>query len=357
MSVIAKIDCLKRLRSRGRRRCEKTCRRAAYSYEHRRQQRPRLLPQDRRQRVEQAARGRLILVLSRTDQSSQRGSRPGQVIAPLKRDRSGYRDDQRPARSNRTDHSTQGRIRRLLRSTALAVALGSFLPLPMPVTGIVFDPAAYADPYTGAIPEWIRSACCGPADVHRLAIGQVQEVDAQGHCARAQMPTRMQSGSGILITSSLDSRSRALTLRCVEPRDQYVWAFYRDGHLPRACVASSRASDRWVPVKRIILSPLSLAKLSRSGLSPYAPGFCASGDYLGEGDLDARGLTADADRARRMLDRKFAQTLQTTVFEKTGVPFRTEHVHRRPRVKKDRPATVRQITDVHTHARFQTKRQ
>ena len=48
----------------------------------------------------------------------------------------------------------------------------------MPVTGIVFDPAAYADPYTGAMPKWIRSARCGPADVHRLAMGQVREVDA-----------------------------------------------------------------------------------------------------------------------------------------------------------------------------------
>jgi hypothetical protein len=77
-----------------------------------------------------------------------------------------------------THHSMRGRIRRLLRSTGLVVALSSFLPLPMPVTGFVFDPAAYADPYTGAIPKWIRSACCGPADVHRLAVGQVREVEA-----------------------------------------------------------------------------------------------------------------------------------------------------------------------------------
>ena len=70
----------------------------------------------------------------------------------------------RPSRIRRdpsTHHSMRGRIRKLLRSTGLAVALSSFLPLPMPLTGIVFDPAAYADPYTGAIPKWIRSACCG----------------------------------------------------------------------------------------------------------------------------------------------------------------------------------------------------
>ena len=53
----------------------------------------------------------------------------------------------------RPGHSTRVHIKRLLQSTGLAVALGSFLPLPVPVTGIVFDPAAYADPYTGAIPK------------------------------------------------------------------------------------------------------------------------------------------------------------------------------------------------------------
>jgi hypothetical protein len=86
----------------------------------------------------------------------------------------------RPSRIRRdpsTHHSMRGRIRKLLRSTGLVVALSSFLLLPMPVTGIVFDPAAYADPYTGAIPKWVRSACCGPADVHRLAMGQVREVE------------------------------------------------------------------------------------------------------------------------------------------------------------------------------------
>jgi hypothetical protein len=57
----------------------------------------------------------------------------------------------RPSRIRRdpsTHHSMRGRIRKLLRSTGLVVALSSFLLLPMPVTGIVFDPAAYADPYS-----------------------------------------------------------------------------------------------------------------------------------------------------------------------------------------------------------------
>jgi hypothetical protein len=143
----------------------------------------------------------------------------------------------RPGQIGR-DHSTRGRIRRLLRSTALAVALGYFLPLPMPVTGIVFDPAAYADPYTGAIPEWIRSACCGPADVHRLAIGQVQEVDAAWALRlrpNANKDAIRQRDTYYVIEDydyPLDSRSPSVNSYGVSSRDQYVWAFYRDGHPP-----------------------------------------------------------------------------------------------------------------------------
>lgn len=66
-------------------------------------------------------------------------------------------------------------MKRLLRSTALALALAFFLPLPGPVTGIVFDPAAYADPVTGQIPDWIKAACCGVADLHKLRADQVRE--------------------------------------------------------------------------------------------------------------------------------------------------------------------------------------
>lgn len=71
-------------------------------------------------------------------------------------------------------------MRRLLRSTALALALGFFLPAPGPVTGIVFDPSAYADPFTGQIPDWIKSTCCGPQDAHKLRADQVHRRD-NGH--------------------------------------------------------------------------------------------------------------------------------------------------------------------------------
>lgn len=63
-------------------------------------------------------------------------------------------------------------MRRFLRTTAIGLALGFFLPVPSPVTGIVFNPAAYADE-TGKIPDWIKSSCCGPADMHHLRPDQV----------------------------------------------------------------------------------------------------------------------------------------------------------------------------------------
>ena len=68
-------------------------------------------------------------------------------------------------------------MRHLLRSSALALTLGFFLSAPNPVTGIVFNPSAYADPVTGAIPSWISSACCGASDVHKLRADQVYKIN------------------------------------------------------------------------------------------------------------------------------------------------------------------------------------
>jgi hypothetical protein len=168
----------------------------------------------------------------------------------------------------RRRHSTQVHIKRLLQSTSLAVALGSFLPLPMPVTGIVFDPAAYADPYTGAIPKWIRSACCGPGDVHRLAVGQLQEVDA----AEA---LRLRPNADKDVVGKLDTyyvihnydyplNSKSPSVRRVEPRSIRLGVLSRGrsaiGHilplhsreyltdgLPRSTILPSRATPRPTP--------------------------------------------------------------------------------------------------------------
>lgn len=66
-------------------------------------------------------------------------------------------------------------MKRFLRSSALALALGFYIPAPGPVTAIVFNPAAYADE-AGNIPDWISSACCGASDMHRLRADQVYRV-------------------------------------------------------------------------------------------------------------------------------------------------------------------------------------
>ena len=106
----------------------------------------------------------------------------------------------------------------------------------MPVTGIVFDPAAYADPYTGAVPKWIRSACCGPADVHRLAMGQVREVDAAEALRlrpNANKDAVKQRDTYYVIDDydfPFNSKSPSINPYGVSSRDQYVWAFYREGH-------------------------------------------------------------------------------------------------------------------------------
>jgi hypothetical protein len=88
----------------------------------------------------------------------------------------------------------------------------------------------------GAIPEWIRSACCGPANVHRPAMGQVQEVDA-AEALRLRPKTNKdavrQRDTYYVIEDyedPLNSKSPSVNPYGVSSRDRYVWAFYREGH-------------------------------------------------------------------------------------------------------------------------------
>jgi hypothetical protein len=98
-------------------------------------------------------------------------------------------------------------MRRFLRSTAIALALSFFLPAPGPVTGIVFNPGAYADPVTGQIPDWIRAACCGPEDAHKLRADQIQRVSEWYWRA--------------------DGYSRDIANGIVQPsQDENAWVFY-----------------------------------------------------------------------------------------------------------------------------------
>jgi hypothetical protein len=87
---------------------------------------------------------------------------------------------------------------------------------------------AYADPYTGAIPKWIRSACCGPADVHRLAMGQVREVGAAEALRlrpNADQDAVRQRDTYYVIDDydyPLNSKSPSINPYGVSSRDQYV---------------------------------------------------------------------------------------------------------------------------------------
>ena len=123
-------------------------------------------------------------------------------------------------------------MRRLLRSTAIILALGFFIPAPNPVTGIVFNPAAYADPYTGKIPDWIKSACCGPEDAHRLTMANVQEVDGV-EAQRLRPISTPAAGSNYYIIDGygqpIYSQSTSVNPGGVSSQDQYVWAFYAEG--------------------------------------------------------------------------------------------------------------------------------
>ena len=69
-------------------------------------------------------------------------------------------------------------MRRLLRSTAIALALGFFLPAPGPETIFVYKTANAAPTLGGdnGLPNWIQGSCCGPQDAHKLRVDQVHRV-------------------------------------------------------------------------------------------------------------------------------------------------------------------------------------
>lgn len=102
-------------------------------------------------------------------------------------------------------------MKHLLRSTALALALGFFLPAPGPISGVVFDPAAYADPFTGKIPDWISTACCGPSDAHQLRMDQARE-----------------NADGTWTVDGYPWPVKPSTTKIDETQDNHVWAFYQD---------------------------------------------------------------------------------------------------------------------------------
>ena len=68
-------------------------------------------------------------------------------------------------------------MRRLLRSTAIILALGFFIPAPSPLTGIVFNRAAYADPYTARYRTGYQvQLAVALRDSHKLRADQIHRI-------------------------------------------------------------------------------------------------------------------------------------------------------------------------------------
>lgn len=99
-------------------------------------------------------------------------------------------------------------MRRLLRSTALALLFSSVMPCPSPDL-FIYRSAYAAEP---SIPDWIQASCCGPQDVHRLRVDQVHRRDDGWYL--------------------VDGYNQAIAPQKAQPsQDSNYWIFYRDdGH-------------------------------------------------------------------------------------------------------------------------------
>jgi hypothetical protein len=78
-----------------------------------------------------------------------------------------------PRWRTRRDARAKGKpdMRRLLRSTALAILFAGPIPFSAPD---IFVYASIED-HSDGIPNWIHSACCGPKDVRRLTPEEVHD--------------------------------------------------------------------------------------------------------------------------------------------------------------------------------------
>lgn len=99
-------------------------------------------------------------------------------------------------------------LSRFLRSTAMALALAVVAPS-MRAPNIFVYKSAQADPADQThIPDWIKSSCCGPQDVHRLTPAQVHHTDDY---------------------YTVDGYGSRIPDSQVEPsQDGNYWIFYRD---------------------------------------------------------------------------------------------------------------------------------
>jgi hypothetical protein len=65
-------------------------------------------------------------------------------------------------------------MRRLLRSTALAILFAGPIPFSAPDIFVYKSARAEGAP---ALPDWIQASCCGPGDAHKLRVDQVHRTN------------------------------------------------------------------------------------------------------------------------------------------------------------------------------------
>lgn len=101
-------------------------------------------------------------------------------------------------------------MRRLLRTTAIGVILGFFLPTPGPEAIFVYKSAHAETNEFKNLPDWVQSSCCGAQDAHKLRADQVyRNEDGSWHA----------DGYTHLIPNSESIRAS---------QDSSAWAFYNE---------------------------------------------------------------------------------------------------------------------------------
>lgn len=104
-------------------------------------------------------------------------------------------------------------MKRLLRSTALGLALGFFLPAPEPGVIFVWSVKALAASPDGiappVLPNWISDSCCGPQDVHTTARFQGQRPDQMLTLDQIHGPMERAQGYHMLGNTELETEAAA----------------------------------------------------------------------------------------------------------------------------------------------------
>lgn len=113
----------------------------------------------------------------------------------------------------------------LLRSTALGLALAVVAPAMRAPDPFIYR-TAQAD-NGPQVPDWVQASCCGPKDVHRLTMGDVQGPMPLRQ-AYAQLGQNAENASPDSSAYIVNGFHQPVFPSEVKPsRDGSVWAFYR----------------------------------------------------------------------------------------------------------------------------------